>query len=273
MKSEVAPLVTFIIPVRHQDNARDWELLKNNLAQTIGSISSQTNKNWRAIVVANYGADLPDMPERFSVTYVDLSPNVLHELNHSPSREDFLDAFRLDKGRRVLAGMLDARQSGYFMIVDDDDFVSCNLVEFVAGQSNANGWVIDRGYIWDHGGSLIMEHDDFNHVCGTCLIIRSDLYQLPESLNHASAEWIKATLGSHHRITEILAERGKPLGSLPFRGAVYRVGHGGSHSRTPSLLIKYFLSASALKHPLRTLKNAFKVRKINQQLRQEFFGP
>ena len=31
-------LVTFIIPVRHQDNARDWGLLKANLTQTVASI-------------------------------------------------------------------------------------------------------------------------------------------------------------------------------------------------------------------------------------------
>ena len=40
-------LVTFIIPVRHQDNARDWSLLKANLDQTIASVSNQTNDDWR----------------------------------------------------------------------------------------------------------------------------------------------------------------------------------------------------------------------------------
>ncbi len=272
MNSSAGPLVTFIIPVRHQDNARDWALLKENLSQTIASISSQTNRNWRALVVANHGADLPELPEQFGVTYVDFSPNVLHELTRSPSREDFLDAFRLDKGRRVLAGMLDAKGSRYFMIVDDDDLISSSLVDFVNSHSDENGWVINQGYIWDHNGKLLMEHDDFNHVCGTCLVIRSDLYGLPEKFDGVSQEWIKDMLGSHHRITEILAGRGSPLARLPFRGAIYRVAHGGSHSKTPSLLSKYFFNIYAVKTPFNTLRNLFRVRWISSEIRSRYFG-
>lgn len=265
-------LLTFIIPVRHQDNARDWGLLKANLRQTIASISNQSKDDWQAIIVANHGADLPELPDRFSVTHVDFSPNVLHELTHSPSRGEFLDAFRLDKGRRVLAGMLDARDSRFFMIVDDDDLVNSQLVDFVSSYPDANGWVITRGYVWDHGGKVMMEHDDFNHVCGTCLIIRSDLYGLPAQFGDASQDWIKSMLGSHHRINDILSERHSPLEPLPFRGAVYRVAHGGSHSKTPGVLTKYFLNRSALKHPVRTLRNAFGLRVVNASARREFFG-
>lgn len=266
------PLVTFIIPVRHQDNARDWSALKANLTETVASIANQSNPRWRALIIANRGADLPPLPERFDVEWVDFSPNVLHEIKHSPSKEDFLDAFRLDKGRRVLAGMLAGRDTRYFMIVDDDDFVSSNLVEFVSSHVGESGWVIDRGYIWDHGGSIVMEHDDFNHVCGTCLIIRADLYDLPVKFDDASPSWIKSMLGSHHRITEFLASRGAPLSPLPFIGAVYRVAHGGSHSKTPSLITKYFFSKYAVKRPLKTLRNIFRVRRITPQLRREFFG-
>lgn len=266
------PLVTFIVPVRHQDNARDWSALKANLIQTVASIANQSNPQWRALVVANRGADLPKLPEGFDVEWVDFSPNVLHEITHSPSKEDFLDAFRLDKGRRVLAGMLAARASKYFMIVDDDDFVSSNLVDFVAKHDGATGWVIERGYIWDHDGRIVMEHDDFNHVCGTCLIIRTDLYGLPETFSGATPDWIKSMLGSHHRITEVLAARGATLSPLPFIGAIYRVAHGGSHSKTPSLLVKYFFSKYAIKRPLRTLRNIFRVHRITPDIRREFFG-
>ena len=248
-------LVTFIIPVRHQDNARDWSLLKANLVQTIASISNQTNDDWRGIIVANEGADLPDLPERFGVERVTFPPNDMHELGKA-SMEDFYDAFRADKGRRVLMGMLRARDSRFFMIVDDDDFVSARIVQHVSENPDANGWTIDHGYVWDDGGKLLLGYDDFNHLCGTSLIIRSDLYDLPERFEDASLDWIKSMLGSHVRIADILAERGTPLATLPFRGAVYRVAHSGSHSKTPSLLVKYFLNWAALKRPRRMLRNA-----------------
>ena len=82
-------LVTFIIPVRHQDNARNWSLLKANLAQTIASISNQTHDDWRGIIVANEGADLPDLPQRFSVERVSFPPNDMHERGKAGNVEDF----------------------------------------------------------------------------------------------------------------------------------------------------------------------------------------
>src|SRR5690606_10870385 len=97
-------MLTFIIPVRHQDNARDWSLLKANLSQTAASIASQTDTGWRALVVANEGADLPPLPPGFDVVRVTFPPNRLHELGEA-DLEAVYDAFRADKGRRVLAGM------------------------------------------------------------------------------------------------------------------------------------------------------------------------
>jgi len=264
-------LVTFIIPVRHQDNARDWGLLKANLTQTVTSISNQTNKDWRGIIVANEGADLPDLPERFGVERVTFPPNNLHEIDKADI-EAVYDAFRADKGRRVLCGMLAARDSRFFMIVDDDDFVSARIAQHASENPRANGWTIDRGYIWDDGGSLLLGYDDFNHLCGTSLIVRSDLYDLPERFEDASLDWIKSMLGSHVRIADILAKGGTPLATLPFRGAVYRVAHGGSHSKAPSLVKKYFLSREALKRPRRLLRNLAKLRLVDETARREFFG-
>jgi hypothetical protein len=264
-------LVTFIIPVRHQDNARDWGLLKQNLVQTVASISNQTNGDWRGIIVANEGADLPDLPERFSIERVTFPPNNLHEIDKA-NIEDVYDAFRADKGRRVLKGMLAARDSRFFMIVDDDDFVSARIVQHASEHPDANGWTIDRGYIWDDGGKLLLGYDEFNHLCGTSLIIRSDLYGLPERFEDASLDWIKSMLGSHVRIAGILAENGTPLAPLPFRGAVYRVAHGGSHSKAPSLLVKYFLSWEAIKRPRRMLRSVGRLRLVGKAAKHEFFG-
>ena len=263
--------LTFIVPVRHQDNARDWGALKANLAQTLASISNQTSQDWRGIVVANEGADLPALPERFEAVRVGFPPNDMHERDGA-DMEAFYEAFRLDKGRRVLAGMLHARASRYFMIVDDDDFVSARLAQHAVSHPDANGWTIDRGYIWNDGGRLLLEHDDFSHLCGTSLIVRSDLYGLPERFEDADVNWIKQRLGSHIRIAGILAEQGTPLQSLPFRGAVYRVAHAGSHSQARGLLYTYFLRPEALRAPGKVWQNLWKLRMVNAKRRGEFFG-
>ena len=113
--------LTFLIPVRHPNNSPDWSRLKANLEQTIASIAGQTHHDWRAVIIANAGSDLPALPAQVEVEWVDFSPNVLHDKG-TASRDEVLDAFRMDKGRRVLKGMLRARDSRFFMIVDDDDF-------------------------------------------------------------------------------------------------------------------------------------------------------
>ncbi|TXI03561.1 MAG: galactosyl transferase [Rhizobium sp.] len=264
-------MVTFIIPVRHQANSNDWPSLKRRLSQTIASISGQSNGNWRGVVVANEGADLPDLPPNFSAERVTFPPNQLHDINGA-DREKVYDAFRLDKGRRVLSGMLSARDTRFFMIVDDDDFVSANIVDFAAKNTDANGWKIDLGYLWNEGGRLLLHHNDFANYCGTSLIIRSDLYRLPATLEDADIDYIKSMLGSHVRIGKLLADAGSPLGSLPFRGAIYRVGHSGAHSKSSNLLRTHFLNRSVLTHPRQLLGNLARVRPLDRNLRNEFFG-
>ncbi|MET0661358.1 MAG: galactosyl transferase [Steroidobacteraceae bacterium] len=263
--------VTFLIPVRHPDNSRDWSRLKTNLAQTVQSIAAQTHADWRGIVVANEGSDLPTLPERFTVEWVRFPPNLQHEQGGAP-REDFLDAFRMDKGRRVLKGMLRARDSRYFMIVDDDDFVSARITQHAVDHPDAYGWTVDMGYVWNDGGKVLYRHPALNHVCGSSLIIRSDLYRLPSSFEEASAEYIKDILGSHRRIAALLAERGTPLASLPFPGAIYRVGHSSSHSQTPPILRKYVLNRNTLRRPRQIVANLARLRFVDSAAKREFFG-
>ena len=264
-------LLTFIVPVRHQDNATDWSALKERLSQTGTSIAGQSHHDWRAIVVANEGADLPALPGQFVVERVTFPPNHLHDMA-SADRETVYDAFRLDKGRRVLAGMLAARDSRFFMIVDDDDFVSSNVAAHVSQHPNANGWKLETGYFWSEGARYVLKTPNFWNLCGTSLIIRSDLYNLPENFEQAEEQFIKSMLGSHVRIGGILADAGTPLGALPFPGAIYRVGHRGAHSQSSSLLRAHFLNRSLIRRPFRLLQNIARVRLLGPTLRREFFG-
>jgi len=265
--------LTFIIPVRHQDNAKDWSRLKSNLRQTLASISAQTGPDWRAIVVANEGADLPAMPDQCEVVRVTFPPNQLHDFDRgSAEKEAALDAFRLDKGRRVLSGMLHARDSHFFMIVDDDDFVSKDLALFVSNNRNSQGWVLRQGYIWGDGGDLLYVQNDFSNFCGTSLIVRADQYELPEEFEDASLDYIKRYLGSHIQPQKIFLAKGSPLKPLPFRGAIYRVGHPGAHSRQPSLLKLYILNRATLLRPFTLLRNLVSFRYLTPRIKRDFFG-
>lgn len=263
--------LTFIIPVRHQANAKDWSRLKANLMQTIASISAQTNHNWRAVIVANEGADLPEVPDRFEIVRVDFAPNARYELQGN-DREAVHEAVRLDKGRRILKGMLHARETDFYMIVDDDDFVNNGLVDFVSSHPRAHGWKISEGYIWGDGGNLLFVHHDFSNFCGTSLIVRADLYDLPARYEEADDEYVKSMLGSHVKIAGILAGRGTPLANLPFRGAVYRIGHVDSHSQSPRFVRMYLLNRYLILRPHKLIRNLLNLRFVDTRFRRSYFG-
>jgi exopolysaccharide biosynthesis galactosyltransferase PssJ len=263
--------LTFIIPVRHQDNAKDWSVLKKNLSETMRSISLQTSPNWNAVIVANQGADLPPLLPKFEVKWVDFAPNQLHEKG-SCSQETFYEAFRIDKGRRVLSGMLHIKPTGHIMIVDDDDFVSNKLTSFVEQNRASNGWFIKNGYVWSEGTNYVYLYSDFSNFCGSSHVIRADLYNIPSNFSEASEEYIKRMLGSHIFIHPYLDGEGKPLAELPFIGAIYRVGHIGAHSKSKGVMSMFFFKKELVKRPKELLRRVMRLRLINRTLRNEFFN-
>jgi hypothetical protein len=263
--------LTFIIPVRHPDNSKNWSSLVEKLSQTIRSIAAQNSNEWRAVIVANQSASLPELPPGFDVVRVDFDPNPNYEFN-TESLEVVYESVRLDKGRRVLSGMLHARDSRFFMVVDDDDFVNHDIASFVASNLDNDGWKIKEGYVWGDGGNLLIVNKDFYNFCGTSLIIRSDHYKLPNNITEASDAYIKEMLGSHVKIDKILSNRGINLNILPFKGAVYRIGHSGAHSKSPSILRKYFFNRNSLLDPKIIISNFLKLRFLNKKIKSSFFG-
>lgn len=264
-------LLTFVIPIRHPSNALDWGALIGRLKATMASISAQTCPDWSCVIVANRGANLPPLPGGFSVEWVDFPPNAVHEKREGVSQHDFFDAFRLDKGRRVMAGMLAARDSRYLMVVDDDDLISRRLVAHVKKNDGANGWLVYHGFMWGEGSHMLMRLAGFNKFCGSCLVIRTDLYRLPDSLASAQVEHIKS-LGSHYQTHEELAKEGAPLALLPFDGAIYRVGQPGSHGKVPSVMRGWIFNSKALAQPKVFFWRLKHLRWMTSGLRREFFG-
>lgn len=263
--------LTFIIPVCHPANCKDWPALQRNLAQTIASVSAQTCDHWKAVVVANHGAALPHLPPHCTVCRVDFAPNPHYEQGES-TLEHFRESIRLDKGRRVLAGILAAGDMGHVMIVDADDLVSNRLSAFVAAHPEHFGWYVDRGYAYQEGSSILARFPKFHELCGTSHIVRADLFDLPHTLESAPEPYIRQILGSHIVIQRHLAQRGTPLAPLPFPGAIYRVGHALSHSQSKGLYRAFFKTDSILRHPGRILKNLARARPLTRAIRTEFFA-
>lgn len=264
-------ILTFIIPVRHPANAKNWEKVKSNLTDTVKSIAAQKSDSWKAIIIANNGSDLPVLPAGFEVKWVDFPPNAL-SMEAGADQEDFRESLRLDKGRRILAGMLHAGEMSHVMVVDDDDYISCNLASFVVKHPNANGWFIESGYVWSDGGQWLYRTDGFSQFCGSSHIIRADLFSLPESLETADDTYVRRMLGSHVMIEGILSASGSPLEPLPFLGAVYRIGHTESYTRSNTIFRHFILRRYLLTRPWQIFGRLSRLRLRDGKINEEYFG-
>lgn len=263
-----APLV-FVIPVRHQDAVADWPNTMREMSQTLASIAAQTVAAWECILVANEGADLPDLPAGCRAIYVDLPVPDLPD--RTTRLEDYYDAIRADKGMRLYAGLRDVAPDSHVMVVDYDDFVSRRLAELVVANRAAPGWNIEQGYVWS-GGSWCYLKSDFHQMCGTSHIIRRDLFGVLERGGQPDLAAIKRRVGSHIFIHHDLAAEGRPLSALPFPGALYRIGNSDSASGTGTLF-HAMTPLHDFRNPLRSGRRLLRYRRVGPALRREFSLP
>jgi hypothetical protein len=262
-------LLTFIVPIRHQATTANWPGIKARLEVTLRSLCAQSSPEWNAVIVANRGADLPNIPKRVSIVWVDFAANKLPD--KTKPIEQLYQAIRLDKGRRLLAGMMESRPTGHVMTVDYDDMVSRRLAGFVSENPTGNGWYCNSGYLFSGGRLLYSYPSEFFEFCGTSHIIRADLLHLPERFEDATDEYVCRTIGSHKFIKKDLEEAGTPLACLPFPGAVYRIGHPDTASNSSSLL-SHVLKRYHLRTPILLLRKILRFRFLNGARAREFFG-
>jgi len=264
-------IISFIIPIRHHDNAENWGDTIANLKQTLASISAQIVNNWQCTIVVNHGAKLPVLPNGVDVCYVDFPPNLLHEKDKYTKLE-FRDAVKFDKGRRVLSGVIYSKETEYLMIVDDDDLLHVNLSKFVADNIGQSGWFINNGYLWGDKGSWLIEFPNFEMFCGTSFIVQRKHLTIAPSVAEADVEYMKSIFGSHYGYKAVFEQLGQPLKPVPFHAAVYRIGHSGSHSVSNGLFKKIFWTKKVLLSPRNFIKQLFAIRFLSGRFKKIFVG-
>lgn len=262
--------VTFVIPVLHPDNASNWAKVRSDLCETVYSLLQQTSYNWAAVIVANHEADLPDFPDPVRILRVDLPHNPKFDRSKY-SLEESYRATRLNKGHRILAGALSVRGSTrYMMVVDNDDFVSRDLVAFVERNDGCDGWYFAQGFVWEENSGYVVKTRGFSMICGTCQILRIDNWRLPESAERADVDYISTMLGNHRAVHAIMEQAGTPLAPLPFPGAIYRVGNSESVSKSRSPLRKRLFSLQGWSEPRTLLRMIAGLRPLSQKVRDQY---
>jgi hypothetical protein len=254
------PRIVFLIAIAPPERIKDWHLACANFKQTLSSIFNSTDGNY-CVAVAGHQAPAFQLPQDPRFKFLSLD----HPLQS------------LDDGRWIaavkdkmikLAAAWDYAKSTwnpqYVMRLDWDDLVSSKLVEWLVSAKDEAGFRIKYGWIWRSSlPRLIQCTECFDRASGSCLIIRSDLADKTGPFLHTVdgikfdevSQQIEAsdpyglvpgagtgTLllnDTTNRAEAQFAYLGHRLAIVPFKAAVYRLGHGnnasGRHNRIQTM--------------------------------------
>lgn len=211
-------MLVFVIPLKSSQVSKSWERVCKLLERTVRSTCNQTSSNFQVIVVCHEKPKIDFSHPNLSYIEVDFP---------TPKENSPIAKGLTDKGRKVLAGLIYARQFNplYAMSVDSDDCVSKRLAEFIEQSRPYNGWFIDRGYKYQEDSQYIyLKRRNFYRMSGTANIIKYDLLELPENPEYNRGYGYYKFYLDHQRVRDRMKQKNKPLKSLPFAGSVYILG-------------------------------------------------
>jgi exopolysaccharide biosynthesis galactosyltransferase PssJ len=251
MKTNDRPVVAILVPLASREAKSKWDMACIHLRQTLNSIQNSSDGNYLVVVA---GREAPDFNIRFDSRFHFL------EVNHPiPSRENYRTFHRLDKLAKIEAAWDYAKSTSnpnYLMKLDADDFISSRLVGWLQSAGGEAGYLIKHGWVWRSGSRYLIQRTEYlDRICGSCLIIRSDLADrrgpfLTEAegvcLDEASSRFAvndqyslvpgseTTTLllnDSHQRYAAQFAYLGHKVCTVPFHAVVYRTSNPDSSSR------------------------------------------
>lgn len=235
-------MMGFVVPIKPKNISKDWLYENKLLERTVISICSQTDQDFKLIIVYN---DLPQI--------VFEHPNIL--MVHYPYKtisvseiEDFDDYVSkyysreyaekmMDKGKKITYGCKTAKELGckYIMAVDSDDLVSNRITHFVNRHSHtlSAGWRITKGFIYEEGSSILIKKYDIQNINGSTHIIREDIISIPDFSSNIF--WNYNLFESHgYAYFRVRDYHKETLEDLPFFGIIYMV-HKNNYSSIQKL--------------------------------------
>ena len=214
------------------------DLLRN----TLYSVCSQTNGDFRVIVVCNEILDdfsnNHKLRGRIDFVEVDFDPPSL-----GVGAVTGVPACNLDRGLKFVIGLLAAKKYDpeYVMFFDADDFISDDITEFCINNPGNMGWYFETGMYTQN--NLITYRNNFYETCGTshilnyavlCEDIPFDKLSVDSTVDDIKSMYIlfiKGVLGCHMNYGVFFFNCHQDLAPYPLKDtAVYNMGTGENHS-------------------------------------------
>jgi len=215
---------------------------------------------------------------------------IFYRNNQFPLHLDVRAAQRSDKLAKIGAGWTHAKskwQPEYVMKLDADDFISSRLVGWLDDNGTEAGYLIRHGWLWHSGARQLIQRTEYiDRVCGSCLIIRTDVADRagpflteaegmalgPVGSSFAMRDHSSLVPGSgittlllndtHQRYAAQFSYLGYELHTFPFDGLIYRVSSDSIAGVTGDRAHKF-----SLRMCLGALR---RTRFITQKFRKEF---
>lgn len=243
-------MLVFVIPVKSAATAKDWAATCRMFRRTLQSTCNQKSPAFRTIVVCNENPAPDFQHPQVEFLTVDFVP---------PAKEtDPIARGLTDKGRKVLKGLIHARDSAgaaaptHAMIVDSDDCVSDRLGGWVQQNPTQIGWYCHQGYKYREGDPrLYLKRRNFYRMSGTAHILRFDAYNLPAEPEYNRGYGYYKFYLDHQKVPQVMRDRGTPLQPLPFPGVVYVLATGDNMSGNEQNLSFSFFDRCRLTPALR----------------------
>jgi hypothetical protein len=234
-------MVTFLTSIRHPHNSNNFAKVESLFEMSLRSVCSQTDPNFRVVVVAN---DIP----RINFTDSRVSYHIVDFPCPDPQRSSAvsMNALARDKGTKLLAGMLTARESkpDYFAIFDADDLVSRRIAQYCNTHTSEAGWYIDSGYVVNSRLWTTQRKSGLFRYCGSTLVPNASqllrLANIDDSVSTvisqdqiirlASPRFVDHVIGNHKYMIGYFASHGLRMRPLPFRAACWMLETGENYS-------------------------------------------
>ena len=268
-------MMAFITPLRHPDASKNWANVIARLRETMASLNAACIHGGKAfgVLVANKEAELPPLPESIHVLRVDQPPPAVSVYRGESSFAERREAVWADKGGKLAAGAIFARDQGaqYIMIVDADDLVHREIPSLVDSMGGP-GWYINRGILLPVGSRTGAVLKDFHNWCGSSVIVNVDLLGLQQTPEAMDQNVVKRWLGHHRVMIPELKKAGHELRPIPFLGAIYRTGHGDGSYQRKGLRQELFTFSHFRRSPAKFLGRLLGLRRFTLEDQVVFLG-
>ncbi len=217
-------MLYFGVTLRSKAASKNWDNVVRDFNRTLHSICAQTDPDFR-VIVACHEIPVLEGPADSRVEFLQTD---------IPVPTTALEMMR-DKGYKLsmIGKRIREYGGGYTMIVDADDLISNRVAAYVNAHPGENGFAPDYGYVHVIGEGCVRRTFQPDHICGSCIIVRYILDDLPAELPASPAD--KAAEACilrkpHPSIRPHMASIGRPLARLPFPATIYMRNTGDNHS-------------------------------------------